>query len=390
MATYISSNANRFYCASETAYGQVSVITSANRIPAVKLSAKQQLVVTNRQDKTGSRTFGGLPAGGRRKTTFDLRTYLTTWTGGSSPPSYGPFFQAALGGAPMMFPGGIVAAGSSATTVNFTTPHGLVSGQAVTYLGEIRFVSVVVNSTSVQLTAPLSASPTAGAPIGPTVTYFPSTELPSVSIFDYWAPSSAVQRLLCGAGIDKMSVKVNGDFHEFEFSGVAQELVDSSSFSSGIGELGAFPTEPVLGAFDYSIVPGHLGQVWLGNAPDRFFTLTDAELSLGNGMDMRANEFGASLPRALAPGTRTVTIDFQLFSQDDTATIGLYQAAKQQSPISAMLQLGQQPNQLFAAYLKSVVPEVPEYDDTDTRLRWHFRSSRAQGTTDDEIMVAFG
>jgi len=290
----------------------------------------------------------------------------------------------------MMFPGGIVAAGSSATTVNFTTPHGLVSGQAVTYLGEIRFVSVVVNATSVQLNAPLSASPAAGAPIGPTVTYFPSTALPSVSIFDYWAPSSAVQRLLCGAGVNKMSVKVNGDFHEFEFSGVAQELVDSSSFSSGIGELSAFPLEPVLGAFDYSIVPGHLGQVWLGNAPDRFFTLTDAELSVGNGMDMRAKEFGSSLPRALAPGTRTVTIDFQLFSQDDTATIGLYQAAKQQSPISAMLQLGQQPNQLFAAYLKSVLPEVPEYDDTDTRLRWHFRSSRAQGTTDDEIMVAFG
>ena len=390
MATYISSNTNRFYCASETAFGQVSLITSDNRIPAVKLSAKQQLVVTSRQDKTGSRTFAGVPAGGRRKTTYDLKTYLTTWPGGGSPPSYGPFFQAALGGAPMMFPGGIASAGSSATTVNLTTPHGLVSGQAVTYLGEIRFVSVVVNTTSVQLNAPLSASPAAGAPIGPTVTYFPSTEVPSVSIFDYWAPSSAVQRILCGAGVDKMSVKVNGDFHQFEFSGVAQELVDSSSFSSGIGELSAFPLEPVLGAFDYSIVPGHLGQIWLGNAPDRFFTLTDAELSVGNGMDMRANEFGSSLPRALAPGTRTVTIDFQLFSQDDTATIGLYQAAKQQSPIGAMLQLGQQPNQLFAAYLKSVLPEVPEYDDTDTRLRWHFRSSRAQGTTDDEIMVAFG
>lgn len=184
MAAYISSNANRFYCAAETAYGQVSAITSANRIPTVKLSAKQQLAVTNRQDKTGSRTFGGLPAGGRRKTTFDLKTYLTTWPGGSSPPSYGPFFQATLGSAPMMFPGGIVAAGSSATTVTFATPHGLVSGQAVTYFGEIRFVSVVVNATSVQLNAPLSASPMAGAPIGPTVTYFPSTELPSVSIFD--------------------------------------------------------------------------------------------------------------------------------------------------------------------------------------------------------------
>jgi hypothetical protein len=390
MAVYISSNANRFYCAPETAYGQVSTITDANRIPAVKLSAKQQLVVTNRKDKTGSRTFGGLPPEGRRRTTFTLRTYLTTWAGGSTPPSYGPLFQAALGSAPAVFAGATATGASSLSTLTFTAPHGLVSGQAVTYLGELRFVAAVVGATSVQLNAPLSTAPAAGALIGPTVTYFPSTELTSISIFDYWAPSSALHRILCGAGVDKMSVKVNGDFHEFEFSGVAQELVDSSSFSSGIGQLSAFPPEPVPGAFDYSIVPGHLGQVWLGNAPDRFFTLTDAELSLGNGMDVRANEFGSSVPRALAPSTRTVTIDFQLFSQDDTATKGLYQAAKQQSPISAMLQLGQQPNQLFGAYLKSVLPEVPEYDDTDARLRWHFRSSRAQGTVDDEIVVAFG
>ena len=130
--------------------------------------------------------------------------------------------------------------------------------------------------------------------------------------------------------------------------------------------------------------------MWLGNAPDRFFTLTDAELAVSNNLDMRAHEFGSSLPRAISPGTRAVTIDFQLYGQDDVATKALYQAAKQQSPVTAMLQLGQQPNQLFGAYLKSLVPEVPEYDDADTRLKWHFRSSRAQGTVDDEIMVAFG
>ena len=78
MSVYISSNANRFYCAIESAYGQVHGITATNRIPAVKLTAKQQLEVTNRKDKTGSRTFAGLPPGGRRKTTFALTTCMTT------------------------------------------------------------------------------------------------------------------------------------------------------------------------------------------------------------------------------------------------------------------------------------------------------------------------
>jgi len=390
MSVYISSNANRFYCSTEYTYGQVSAITQGNRIPAGKLTAKQQLEVTSRKDKTGSRTFAGLPPGGRRKTTFELTTYLTTWDVTGAPPSYGPLFQATLGGAPLLFPGGTAAAGSSSTTLQFGAPHGLTSGQAVTYLGELRFVAAVVNNMSVVMSAPFSTTPTAGTAIGPTVTYFPATDLPSVSIFDYWSPSTAVHRILCGAGVDKVTVKVNGDFHQFQFSGVAQDLADSTSFSSGVGQLAAFPAEPALGAFDYSIVPGNLGQVWLGSTPNQFFTLTDAQLVIGNNLDSRSQEFGSSLPLALAPGTRTVSIDFKLYEQDDTATQALYQAAKQQSPISAMVQLGQQPSQLFGVYMQSVLPEVPEYDDSSARLQWHFASSRAQGTVDNEVIIAFG
>ncbi len=89
MSVYISSNANRFYCSTESSYGQVPAITQSNRIPSVKLTAKQQLEVTTRKDKTGSRTFAGLPPGGRRKTSFDLTTYLTTWDTPTAPPSYG-------------------------------------------------------------------------------------------------------------------------------------------------------------------------------------------------------------------------------------------------------------------------------------------------------------
>ena len=66
MASYISSNANRFYTALESAYGSVPAITAGNRIPALKLTVQHQLEVTQRKDKTGSRTFVGLPTGGWR------------------------------------------------------------------------------------------------------------------------------------------------------------------------------------------------------------------------------------------------------------------------------------------------------------------------------------
>jgi len=86
---------------------------------------------------------------------------------------------------------------------------------------------------------------------------------------------------------------------------------------------------------------------------------------------------------------RTMTAAFDLYSMDNDATKELYEAARQDSPISVMFQLGVAEGQVMAVYLKSVVPEVPEFDDSDNRLQWRFRTSRAQGTIDDEISVAF-
>src|SRR3954454_7359234 len=109
MASYISSNANRFYVALESAYGKVDAITAANRIPAVKLGIRQQLDAGTRRDKTGSRTFAGFPAGVKRRTEFDLQTYLTSWDKSTAGPGYGPLFEAALGGTPQRFGGGTAA-----------------------------------------------------------------------------------------------------------------------------------------------------------------------------------------------------------------------------------------------------------------------------------------
>src|SRR5580765_8450235 len=102
MSSYISSNANRFYTALESVYGKVESITATNRIPAVKLGIKQQVETGTRRDKTGSRTFAGVPAGVRRRTAFDLQTYLTSWDKTTAGPGYGPLFEAAMGATPLL------------------------------------------------------------------------------------------------------------------------------------------------------------------------------------------------------------------------------------------------------------------------------------------------
>jgi hypothetical protein len=390
MASYISSNANRFYTGLEGSYGQTPAIAAQNRFPAVKLTAKNALEKADRRDKTGSRTFVGIPAGLRRTTSFDLTTYMTSWNGQGSGPAYGPLFQASMGATPAWYAGGTVAAGSSGTLLVFAGAHGLAAGQGVSCNGEIRFVTAIVSATAVQVNAPFSSAPSAGTEIGPCISYFPATELPSVSIFDYWDPSTALQRILCGAAVNRMTVTVNGDFHQFEFEGMAQDLIDSGSFAAGMGQLSKFPAEPMLGAFDYSIVPGNMGEAWLGSSPSQFYTITSGTFQLDNGLDMRAKEFGSNLPLAIAPGPRSVTAAFNLYEMDDAATQGLYQAARQQSPVSVMFQLGQQTGQAMGVYLMSVVPVVPEFDDSDNRLQWKFQGSRAQGTANNEMVVAFG
>jgi len=388
--SYILSNDNRFYVALEQSYGTAAAITASNRIPAVKLTTKQQIEKVQRADKTGSRTFPGNPSGLRIQTSFGLKTYMSNWSDQSTLPPHGPLFQACFGSAPTQSAGGTLASVSNSTTLAFTAPHGLSPGDAVTSGGEIRFVTVVVNPNTIQINAAFSATPNINSQTGPTATYVPAESLPSVTFYDYWSPGTAVQRILGGMAVDTLSIKVNGDFHEFDFSGQAQDLVDSSSFQAGQFALSSFPAEPAVAPISYSIIPGNLGEVWLGSTPSQFFTLTGATITFSNNLDLRAGEYGAILPLAIAPGQRNVAINFSLYEMDQTATAALYQAARQRSPISLMLQLGQQQGELFGIYMQSVIPEVPAFDDSDKRLQWQFQTCRAQGSVDDEIYVAFG
>jgi|SRR5579875_3770311 len=388
MAHYISSNANRFYVAAEISYGEAASVTAANRFPAVRLQAQQLLASGRRLDKTGTRTFLGTPISARRQTAFEARTYLTSWSG-SGQPSYGPLFQAAMGAQPNLSTGLSVASVQNNTQIQTTMAHGLSYGSAVSYSGEIRFVTSVVDTSTVILNAPFSNALPINAALATTITYPLAIALPSLTLYDYWDPITAVSRIITGAAVDTLSLSVDGDFHEFVFTGPACDLLDSSSFVSGAAGLNSFPSEPALGNFDYSVVPGHLGQAWLGSVPNQFFTLTGASVEVKNNIDVRNQEFGSSYPRAIAPGERQVASTFTLFAQDDAQTTALYAAAKQRTPVEAMLQLGQQQGQLMAVFMGNVTPEIPNYDDSQTRLQWTFKNNLAQGTSENEIFIAF-
>lgn len=385
MACYISSAQNRFYVAPEVTAGHVGDIESAARIPAVSLKLRQVSNQPKRRDKTGSRTFQGMASELRRETDFRMRTYLNSWTNAPAEPPAGYLVKSALWGEAKYFEG-IGVASVSGLTVMTTADHGLLAGQAVSFGGEIRFVAGVASANSVTINAPFSVVPTS---LGPSMTYLAGDLPTTVSVFDYWSPATAVHRIAAGAVTDEWRLRVNGDFHEFDFRGPAFDVLDSASFTVGDGHLPAFPSEPSTDSSSSTVVPGHLGQVWLGSALTQFGTLVEAEVSLRNNVDMRSREFGSSLPRCVSAGAREVFVSFAIHERDNDATKALYQAARSRSPISVMFQLGQQAGQLCGVFIRGVVPTVPEFDDSETRLIWRFAESQAMGVANDEIFVAF-
>lgn len=390
MPDCVLSNDNRFYTALEANYGSVPSITASERLAVIKLRIQQQLETRTRRDKTGGRTFKGVSPGSRKRTQFNLQTYLVENPAPTSPPAVGPLVQGAMGSAPVVFSGSTAGSGSTTTQVEFSSAHGLIKGQAFGHGGDIRFVASVVNSTRVQLNAPFTMAPASGETLTPAVTYFPASDLPSVSIFDYWDPAGAIDRILVGGSCSRMRVKVNSDYHELEFSGEAQDVIDSESFASGQGQLSSFPAEPVIGSTTSLPIPGNLGQAWLGTPANKFLTVTSALIEVDNDVDLRNREFGTSVPQCITAGVRRVTANFELIEADDDQSRGLYSAARNETPVGVMFQLGETPGSLLGIHMSSVVPQVPEFNDDERLLRWEFSSARAQGDTDDEVVIAFG
>ncbi len=390
MADCVLSNQNRFYVEREASFGSVPSITAGNRISALKLGIRQQLELRQRRDKTGGRTYVGVSPGGRRTTEFNLQTYLIENTAPSSPPLFGPMVEAAMGAAPISFGGSTAGIGSTTSQIVFSSSHGLVKGQAFVFSGELRFVETIVDSTTVQVNAPFSVAPSSGNPLDGTVSYFPAGELPSVSVFDYWDPAGAVDRILVGGSCGRFQVKINADYHELEFAGEAQDVIDTESFTSGQGGLAAYPAEPAVVGDMAPPIPGNLGQAWLGTPANKFLTITNALVELDNDLDLRNREFGSTVPQCIAAGIRRVNANFELFEADDAATRGLYASARAETPIGVMFQLGEASGRLMGVYMPNVVPEVPEFNDEERILQWSFTGSRAQGQVDDEIFVAFG
>lgn len=385
-AEYIRSNENRHYIAKEEVPGDVPAINATNRVNLSALRLTTTHVVPRRNDKLGTRSAGEPLSLLQKESSFQFSTYHYINDEYPGAPRSGSLIEAALGANAIHFAGATVDSIPAPSQIRFVAPHNLMKRMAVSFGGEIRFVSKVIDASTVELNAAFSISPTTGQTLPPTATYTLSRSVQSLSLFDYWSPASSVQRVCRGATVDKLVIDINGDYHTLTYAGPAVEVLDNLSFEPGQGGLAAFLSEPPdLENAHPMPVPGHLGQAYIG--ANRYFTITDASVTLHNGVDTKGREFGSTIPRCFVPGRRTVLFSASLYATDEEATRSLYEEAVSRNPVPVMLQLGDRAGQLMGVYMPSVVPNMPSMDDRENRLLWRFDKCSAHGTQDDELCI---
>lgn len=385
-SAYIQSSENSHYLAKETAQGVVPPVGGANRVLLSGLKMTTTHAVPKRNDRWGSRSVGEPIVAVQKDSAFQFSTYHYVNSAYPNQSAYGALIEAALGGDPLFFAGGTVDSQPAANRIRFAAPHNLSRLMAVSRAGEIRFVKQIIDANTVELNAPFSAGLSSGSSVDPAFTYTLARSLKTLSLFDYWAPASSIQRVGRGAAIDKMRLAVNGDFHTMTFSGPMIEVLDSLSFAPGLGGLSEFPPEPsAVGPAHAMPVPGHLGQAILGDS--HLYTMTEADVTINNGVGARSREFGSILPRSFVAGRRAVSFSASLYVTDEAATRALYQFAAERTTIPVMLQLGDRQGQLMGVYLPSIVPTFPEYDDRENRVAWHIEKCTAHGSAEDELTI---
>lgn len=388
MSCYISTRNNRYYAAKEAEFGQVATASASGRFGAVWLRVAQKHEEPRRRDKTGTRTYGGVAGRLRKRTSFELSTYLFAREAGEEAPRCGALVEAALGAAPRATAGGLPVVQVQGSTVVFGASHGLQPGDGLSIGGELRVVTAIPDNLTAWVSAPFRGA--GGGVTGGAVSYGLAGELPSVSLYEYWTPAGAVQRILNGSVVDELEVELNGDFHELRFRGVSAGVIDNRTFESGQGGLAAFPAEPATEPLLETPVPGHLGQAWAGTGPWPLETLAEARVRVKNNVDPRWRDFGLMEPKCAVPGDREVTIDLEIYGTNAAACEAIYASASRREPMPLMVQMGEVPGAMCGIYVPGFVPSPPEFLDGEERLRWRLRGSVAQGVRDDEIYVVFG
>ncbi len=240
------------------------------------------------------------------------------------------------------------------------------------------------------LKALFGQDPTSG-PGGLTYSFL-DDPIPTFAMALYKTPDTLNQKIGYGCVVQEVTFNIGADVAEFSANGECRFVIESDYFDDAsedeLGGLGSFPAEPGAPSTSGGIIPGFTGLISIGGA--EIARIRTATIKINNGGAQIKDTFGSYLPDEVEGDTRTVTLAFTMYEDDDAAQQALRVAAITKTPVDADLTVGTVEGSIVQFLLKNVQLASPTSDDSARRFSLSFPESRAYGTditTLDEVTM---
>jgi len=218
---------------------------------------------------------------------------------------------------------------------------------------------------------------------GTSVAYALTDAITSFSAWSFRQPSTMMQRVAAGAIVKSAIFDLGADVAALKADLAAAWILDSVNFATtdttGKSGLTAFPSEPGTPVTNGGITAGFTGVATFDS--NVMANIRSAQLKIDTGNDLTVDTFGTYYPGATEGGERTVSLSFNIYDGDDTASSNLYQKAITKTPINITLQIGSVAGAKWTWTIKNVQLATPSMEDGQRKWSAAFGDSRAFGSS---------
>jgi hypothetical protein len=217
---------------------------------------------------------------------------------------------------------------------------------------------------------------------------------PSLTIWDYWTPTNATQKVSIGSVVNQLSIDATGQDPIIELSGPSLWVLTTDEFPDAdaiaLGGLSSFPANPSAPVTNGNMVSLQDGSATLDG--DVLTEIRSFRLNAAFNREIpQDTKFSGKYGGAPAQDRRDVTFDLNVYDKaGDADFTSLKNKAIRKIAVDVVLVMGIAASHTVTITLKNVLLGTPTTDDGQRRKAINFAGCRAHassGTAKDELKI---
>lgn len=420
MPNYSFSRIERAYLQNQPTFGTIpggagtASVGNANACRFIRMELSNDVALLERPDKTGTRSQEGM-VGGRKAGRWSIEMSVA---GNGTPgvvPDCDPILEALFGQAST--PGTGTATISSSTNTSpiaLTVTHGITVGtmEVVSITGHTTntaangtWLAYAVDASTVKLIGSVTSGAVgAGGTLSRVkVSYSFVDDISQFTLWSFRGPSTLDQRVAHTCVVSEATFNLNQDVATWQANGDCLWVLRSKDISTAdayqSGGLSVFPTEPAAPVTNGSIVPGFTGRFVAGLSPGanaasnstnnaafvaaavQFPTIRNATIRVQTQNMLVRDTFGSYYATLSEGDVRNITLSFNIYDDDSTATNALKTWGDTKVPVDFIIQLGTVVGNTWVHWLKNVYLSSHVLGDGQLRFDASYGDSRSTSST---------